>query len=982
MDVTTPDPAGRRCARMLVTDTRGIVVAPLDSVDPIPLDVQELCDRLGSSETSSAVTAGSRRDPCVDIVSLVDRLTVHGEDVTLLPRHPIVLRDEGDAVLGWDDARRSYVTCSVDELAVLDRLHWSRDASGLMQELSTSPWSVPERRVAMAVARLVDLGWIDLLPGVEPRADVAVATSSVDDLAVAAPDAPFATVHGPEPASTPSVTAGPMLPAAREGEPTIGRIETPEPGLFEGLPSGAAAVRVVVFRGWVRSRRVVIRRARSAAAVASKSVLRRIEPWSLSDRDHSAGAMTADALRAGEAGHDLTAPADPERSGPGSDVPVEPSGTDVRIGEISEEWEDTGEVGPQESPEPAPHPIDPRVPVFGVYHSPELNANLGLGLIIAHARVVGGGVLNNRYDLRRAQPDPTAMLDELARTGRRAVVLFSDYMWSIDHNLEVTRTVKELNPGSITIHGGPHAPAYPGDAERFLADHPTVDVLVRGEGEQAIAELLSALDESTMPGDLHEVLASVGGLTIRGPQGGGAAVVRTPDRVRAADLDAFPSPYLTGEFAEIDPALWRSATVETNRGCPYGCTFCDWGQATMSRIRHFDLDRVLAELEWIAARGIHEVFLADSNFGMHARDVDIARHIADLKQRYGFPRQVVCSFAKNTVKHTAEIVRIWVEAGICAEGSVALQTTDPVTLRNVDRTNIRVEKYDALADEFRKHRLPIVTDLLMGLPGATVDSFKADLQRCIDQDVTPRMMETVVLPNSPMNDPAYRTRFSIELDPSGVVVSTTSYSRDDFAEMKRLRLLFRALEHFGLLRHLFRWLQAERDITALDLIHEIDRAIVDDPFRYPLLTWVGRYFDLVTAPPGGWPPFYAEIRRLLDERCGLAADPGLDVVLDVQEFLMPRRGRVFPDTLHLRHDYVAWFDQRSTAGQVLRLEEFEPGRLEVDDPQGVCEARIVRNGFSIRRDEACDNPFWVLNDWELGSALARPMATSVPFTAS
>lgn len=138
---------------------------------------------------------------------------------------------------------------------------------------------------------------------------------------------------------------------------------------------------------------------------------------------------------------------------------------------------------------------------------------------------------------------------------------------------------------------------------------------------------------------------------------------------------------------------------------------------------------------------------------------------------------------------------------------MALQTTDPITLRNVKRGNIKIEKYDDLAEEFRRLGLPIVTDLLMGLPGATVASFKEDLQRCIERDVTPRMMETSMLPNSPMNAPDYREQFQIQTDAADVIVATSSYTRDDFDEMLRLRLLFRALEHDGLLRHLFRWLQ-------------------------------------------------------------------------------------------------------------------------------------------------------------------------------
>ena len=107
----------------------------------------------------------------------------------------------------------------------------------------------------------------------------------------------------------------------------------------------------------------------------------------------------------------------------------------------------------------------------------------------------------------------------------------------------------------------------------------------------------------------------------------------------------------------------------------------------------------------------------------------------------------------------------------------------------------------------------------------------------------------------------------------------------------------------------------------------------------------------------------------------------MDTVLAVQLFLMPTRSRRFPDRLELSHDYVAWFHStsRNVGGiDVPSLAEMPPGELVVDDPAGVCDTRLMRNGFSIRRAEACDNPFWVLNDWELDSQLARPMATAVP----
>ncbi|MGB3409635.1 MAG: radical SAM protein [Microthrixaceae bacterium] len=880
------------------------------------------------------------------------------------------------------------------------------------------------------------------VPGAEDGSDQVEGGPGADEVGSSADEPDEAAVDELVDSDHLSVNEGPSVPtgARLEAEAVADEalsdhapvIEEHEPGLLEDLPSGVGAAKVVAYRAAVRSRRGLHRSGIRLGRSAAQSLLNRFgvesDDWpdpepvtdpqaevdpQTTDSDAATASLAntdSDAATEGDSSSDVSestgALPDPALSeGPGpatASEPAEPAPDEVRVetssgsADESAEVEGEGQGTETESAETdsaaaepgetagsaGPVRFDPRTPVFAVYYSPEHNASLGLGLIMAYARVADRGALNVDFDLRKARIDADPMLDELERTGRQAIVLFSDFMWSIDHNLAVSSKVKELNPNSITVHGGPHAPKYEGDAERFFAENPHVDVLSRGEGELTVAALLAALGPNPDSSRLSDYLSEVEGITFRSGPPEHYTLVRTPDRKRATDMDEYPSPYLTGEFDEIDPARWRSATVETNRGCPYGCTFCDWGSATNSRIRQFGHDRVFAELEWLAARGISEVFLADANFGLFAHDVEVTEHIADLKSRYGAPSQIICSFAKNTVKNTAQIVRILVDAGICAEGSVALQTTDETTLANVERSNIKVEKYDALAEEFRRHRLPIVTDLLMGLPGATIESFKNDLQRCLDQEVTPRMMETVLLPNSPMNAPSYKERFKIETDEANVLVSTISYTREDFDEMRRLRLLFRACEHYGLLRHLFRWLQVEHQVRPLDLIHVIDQTIEERPEQYPLLTWVGRYFDLITAPPGGWPPFYDEVVRLLSETYGIERDSAMDTVLAVQKFLMPSHGRKFPDRLSLDHDYATWYHSTSLGAQDVAgtrpLIDMPAGELVVDDPAGICDARLLRNGFSIRREEACDNPFWVLNDWELDSELARPMATAVP----
>lgn len=227
-------------------------------------------------------------------------------------------------------------------------------------------------------------------------------------------------------------------------------------------------------------------------------------------------------------------------------------------------------------------------------------APLALGMLLAAIQAHDGGRLLDRYALEPTwvvrRPGLRALLDE-----GPVVLLLSNYVWSHRENLKVAAMVKGRSPDSLVIAGGPDTPAYPADCEAYLRSHPEVDLVVRGEGEATVVAVLDALDGRLVgrDGDLS-VLADVEGVAFRD----GGDVVRTPDRPRIADLDLLPSPYLSGLFDAYGEATVAMAILETNRGCPYGCTFCDWGSATRSRIRQFSLDRVLAEIEWLGRHRI------------------------------------------------------------------------------------------------------------------------------------------------------------------------------------------------------------------------------------------------------------------------------------------------------------------------------------------------------------------------------------------
>ena len=591
-------------------------------------------------------------------------------------------------------------------------------------------------------------------------------------------------------------------------------------------------------------------------------------------------------------------------------------------------------------------------------------APASLGLLVAYAKEYQGGRLNDRYDFV-----PMFLIDEsriVERGITPGVFIFSNYLWTVEDSLRLSAAVKAVNPANITIHGGPSTPSYEKDCEQFFLDNPHVDIAVRGEGELTFSDILDKLDIENAGG--LDVLKDVEGLTYRGATG----VVRTGNRDRIADLNTIPSPYLTGLFDEFG-SVSAGAVIETNRGCPYGCTFCDWGSATLSKVRRFELDRVYAELEWSAKNQIQDASIADANFGMLARDVAITEKIAELKSSYGYPRSVGINYAKNQVKYLRDIIRIMAEAGILTEGKVSLQSMDETTLQVIDRANIKLDKYNELATEFRRADLPQAVEIMVGLPGATSAAFHNDLQQCTNRDVRAMLNNTTLLPNSPMNDPAYRKEHAIVAAPGEMLKETASYTREEWEGMNRLKIAYYLFDSYGLLRYVARFIRSEKGIGEVEFYDSVQKEARKNPGKWPVISTLLSTLEEYMAPPGSWGLYINEVQRYMVDHVGMNDDSALRTVLAVQHAQLPAADRQFPDLLELGHDFSAWWDTILVAREeghrddweqhAPKLSEFAPGTLNVEDPNGVCLSELGKPLNSL---------LYSLRSWELDSSVARP----------
>ncbi|MBF2052529.1 MAG: cobalamin B12-binding domain-containing protein [Candidatus Sericytochromatia bacterium] len=372
-----------------------------------------------------------------------------------------------------------------------------------------------------------------------------------------------------------------------------------------------------------------------------------------------------------------------------------------------------------------------------------------------------------RFLLPRVFAGPLAA--EACALAEADVVAFSVYVWNIERSLALARLLKAQNPQCLIVFGGPQVPDR---AEGFLRAHPQVDLCAHGEGEATFVTLLEALPDWQTK--------DIAGLSWLDAEGHFQTTPRAPRRKELAEL---PSPYLTGVFEPLMAAYpetsW-AALWETNRGCPFTCTFCDWGSATQAKVHRFDTERLKAELDWFADKRIGYIFCCDANFGILRRDLELAQHAADLKQRTGFPGALAVQNAKNVSKRTFEIQCLLARAGLDAYVTISLQSLHEPTLKASGRSNISLSDFATLQARLRREGVHTYTDLILGLPEETYDSFVDGLCTVVEQGQYHAVNVFIadILPNAPMADPAYCERYGLQTVRVPAVSYQTPVQRD------------------------------------------------------------------------------------------------------------------------------------------------------------------------------------------------------------
>lgn len=438
----------------------------------------------------------------------------------------------------------------------------------------------------------------------------------------------------------------------------------------------------------------------------------------------------------------------------------------------------------------------------------------------------------------------------VAHLNRADIVGFSIYVWNVQLSLEIARRLKAENPGCLIVVGGPQVPDKP---EEFLRKNRFIDIAVHNEGERVFLDIVQRYPARDWAG--------LTGISYIDPDG---RFVRESNGPRFRDISEFPSPFLDGTFEALiaaHPEETWIALWETNRGCPFQCTFCDWGSATAAKVLQFEFDRLKQEIDWFVDHQIEFIFCCDANFGILPRDVEIARYVAERKKMRGYPSALSVQNTKNATERAYATQKILSDAGLNKGVALSLQSVDSETLSNIKRQNISLETYLELQRRFTKDGVETYSDLILGLPGETYDSFVDGIDMVMESGQHNRIQfnNLSILPNAEMGDPEYQKKFgmvtiesriinihgSLETDPDDIyetqqlVIKTNSMAAADWRRTRTYAWTV-ALLHFDKLLQIP--ILTLHELCSLRYRHIIDAFVSADASEYPLIAEIRKFF--------------------------------------------------------------------------------------------------------------------------------------------
>jgi len=422
-----------------------------------------------------------------------------------------------------------------------------------------------------------------------------------------------------------------------------------------------------------------------------------------------------------------------------------------------------------------------------------------------------------------------------------SVVGFNCFVWNWEFNKIMAKKIKDKFPDSVIVFGGWQQPTAD-RSQGFFEEEPYVDILVHGEGEITFKDIL--IENLKEEPDW----TTVAGCSVKQED---LSTFVTGERARIQDLNGMPSPYLNGLFDPIaaeTPYILES-TIETTRGCPYQCTFCEIGTKYLQKIKWQHLEKIYKEIDWIADNKVEFVYNADSNFGLLKDHLPITKYLVDKKKKTGYPVGHRCDWAKNKADKVIELAKLFYDANMDKGITIALQSMNPDTLKAVRRRNVDNGKLEQFLKMYNDWELPSYVELILGLPEETYDSFMEGVCQVmeLDQHNYIGIYPLTAFPNTPFGDPEYIKEYELEIidtytafmhydiseqndfERETMIVGSRTMSHEEYKKAYYFRWQVMYGHYLGVVQFISRFLRSHSDVSY----REFYERLLDHSYRNP-----------------------------------------------------------------------------------------------------------------------------------------------------
>ena len=352
-------------------------------------------------------------------------------------------------------------------------------------------------------------------------------------------------------------------------------------------------------------------------------------------------------------------------------------------------------------------------------------------------------------------------IDKAVNESPPDILGLSNYCWSHSVSYEIFKMCKKSNPNVVTVWGGPNFPIDFPSQKKFMKQYPEVDVYVPTEGETGFSNIVSLILKLTSLENASESIQKnpIEGCISRDNNG---EIHYSIPTIRISSLNEIPSPYQNGMMDKFfDGKL--TPMLQTNRGCPFHCTFCTDGRDETNKVNHFSIERVQSDIQYIAEhtpKNTHSLHISDLNFGMYPRDLEICESLAKIQQKFNYPKYIKCTTGKN---QKDKIINAIKKLNNSLRVTMSVQSLDPDVLHNIRRDNISVDHMLALYPALKEANLQTTSEVILGLPGETFENHIQTLRDLVKARMDEIVVHTcMLLDGSEMGLPEERKKWEMK----------------------------------------------------------------------------------------------------------------------------------------------------------------------------------------------------------------------------